>query len=272
MIERRPWWLSAVLCATGVLLALLAAGPALWLVVVALQPPGSDMFSLTSGMSLTNFEQAWREGKLAGPMLSSVLVTVMRAALNVLIAALAAYPLARMKFAGRDLIFVLLLATMMIPEQVIVVPMFATIAKMGLYDTLAAVVLPFSVTAFGIYLCRQAFLAIPEEVEEAARMDGAGSLRIWWHMILPLSMPTLATLALFSVLGAWSELLWPLVVLQSQDKYTLPVALSGLMSQFSTNVRLSYAGSVLALAPIVVLFIVAQRFLKAEIFAGSVKG
>lgn len=272
MIERRPIWLTLLLYTLGGVLAVLAIGPALWLLVVALQPPGSDMFSLTSGLSLTNFEQAWKDGKLAGPLANSVIVTVVRAALNVFVAALAAYPLARMKFAGRDIVFVLLLATMMIPEQVIVVPMFATIAKMGLYDTLAAVVLPFSVTAFGIYLCRQAFMAIPEEVEEAARMDGAGSLRIWWHMILPLSMPTLATLALFSVLGAWSELLWPLVVLQSGDKYTLPVALSGLMSQFSTNVRLSYAGSVLALVPIVVLFTVAQRFLKAELFAGSVKG
>jgi putative chitobiose transport system permease protein len=272
MIDRRPAWMTSVLWLAAAALAVLAIGPTLWLVLVALQPSGTDLRSISLRFTLSHFRAAWTDGKLGGPLLNSVVVTFWRAALNVVIAALAAYPLARMSFRGRDVIFVLLLCTMMIPEQVIVVPMFRIVAGLGLYDTLAAVVVPFAVSALGIFLCRQAFLAIPDEVEEAARMDGAGALRIWWHVMLPLSAPTLATLALFSVIGAWSELLWPLVVLQDNAKFTLPVAVNNLMGQFSTNVRLAYAGSVLALIPILFVFAVLQRFLKAELFAGSVKG
>ena len=167
--------------------------------------------------SLDNFRGAWKQG-LLGPLLNSVYVTILQTFFNVILAALCAYPLARMHFAGRDTLFVLVLMTLMVPEQIIAVPLFVTIVHLGLYDTLTAVFLPFSVTAFGIYLCRQAFAAIPMDVEEACRIDGANALRIWWHVMLPLIRPTLATLAVFSVIGAWSSLLWPLIVLQDEHK------------------------------------------------------
>lgn len=273
---RRPAWLSAILYTGAALLVLLAVAPAVWLVLIALQPAGQDLASVSGTLrgevTLDNFRGAWREGDLGGPLLNSVLVTFSRAALNVLLAALAAYPLARMSFRGRDTVFLIILCTMMIPDQVIVVPMFRVVVEMGLFDTLAAVVLPFGVSAFGIYMCRQAFLAIPPSLEEAARLDGAGALRVWWHVMLPLSAPTLATLALFSVIGAWSDLLWPLIVLQDRGNYTLPVAVNELMGMFSTNQRLAYAGSVLALVPIVAAFILSQRWLKPQMLAGSVKG
>lgn len=264
--------LTAAAYALAAVFVLIAAGPAVWLVLIALQPAGTDLTTISGGFTLANFTAAWRDGKLAGPLINSVGVTAARAFLNVLVAALAAYPLSRMTFRGRDTVFVLLLCTMMIPDQVIVVPMFTIIAKIGLYDTLAAVVLPFAVSAFGISMCRNAFAAIPWEMDEAARIDGASALRAWWSVMLPLAAPTLATLALFSVIGAWSDLLWPLVVLQDRDKFTLPVAVNNLMGQFSTNARLAYAGSVLALIPIVAVFIACQRYLRAELFAGSVKG
>lgn len=272
MIGRRPLWLTMVWYGASLCLALLAIGPAVWLLLQSLQPGGEDLRTLTWKFTLANYRSAWTDGKLLGPLLNSAFITIARAALNVALAALAAYPLARMKFKGRDAIFVLLLATMMIPEQVIVVPMFTTIVKMGLFDSLMAVILPFSVSAFGIYLCRQAFLQVPVELEEAARIDGAGSLRVWWNVMLPLSAPTLATLALFSIIGAWSELLWPLIVLQERGNFTLPVAVNNLMGQFSTNVRTAYAGAMLALLPIIAVFILIQGFLKGELFAGSVKG
>ena len=177
-----------------------------------------------------------------------------------------------MRFPGMRTHFLFVLATTMIPEQVIVVPMFKIAAGMGLFDTLAGVVLPFSVSAFGIFLCRQAFLAIPAEMEEAARIDGAGSLRIWWSVMLPLTVPTLATLALFSIIGAWSDLLWPLVILNSDDKFTLPVAINTLLGTFSTNPRVAYAASVLALVPILVFFLAMGRWLRPELLGGAVKG
>ena len=272
MLDRRPPALSVLLYALALLLVLLAIAPAVWLVRVAFQPAGADLDSFGGGVTLENFRGAWDTGGLGKPLVNSVIVTVVRTALNVLLAALAAYPLARMRFKGRDTLFVLILATMMIPEQVIVVPMFRIVVGMGLFDTLAAVVIPFSVTAFGIYLCRQAFMQIPVSLEEAARMDGASALRVWWSVMLPLSAPTLSTLALFSVISAWSELLWPLVVLQNEENFTLPVAINRLLGVFADNVRYAYAGSVLSLVPILLFFLAMNRWLKPSLFAGAVKG
>ncbi len=272
MLERRPPLLTALLWLAALALVVLAIGPALWLLLIALQPPGTDLSSVTGRPTLANFSAAVDSGTLSWPLVNSVLVTFGRAVLNVVLAALAAYPLAKMSFPGRNLIFVLMLATMMIPEQVIVVPMFISIVNMGLYDTLLAVIIPFSVSAFGIFLCRQAFTAIPDSLEEAARIDGATSLQIWWHVMLPLSAPTLATLALFSVIGAWSELLWPLIVLQQRENFTLPVAVNELIGQFASSPRTYYAASVLALIPILIGFVAMQRWLKPQMFAGAVKG
>jgi len=268
----RPPALTASIYALGALLAAIAIGPVLWLALIALQRPGKDLNSISADITLANFAAAWDKGRLAGPLVNSILTTLLRAALNVLLAALAAYPLARMSFRGRDAIFVLILATMMIPDQVILVPLFRIVAGLGMYDTLAALVVPFAVSALGIFMCRQAFLQIPASMDEAARIDGASSLAIWWHVIVPLSAPTLATLALFSVIGAWSDLLWPLVVLQNSRNYTLPVAINELTGAFNTNLRLAYAAAVLALVPIIAAFLAVQRWFRPQLFAGAVKG
>jgi putative chitobiose transport system permease protein len=268
----RPAWMTGGMYALGLALAALAVGPAAWLVLIALKPNGTELTSVRGPYTLANFIGAWQEGGLGRPMLTSILVTLVRAGLNVLLAALAAYPLSRMSFKGRDAVMLAILMTMMIPEQVIVVPMFKTVVAMGLYDTLLAVIVPFSVSAFGIFMCRQAFLAVPVQLEEAARLDGAGALRTWWHVMVPLSAPTLATLGLFSVIASWSDLLWPLIVLQSKHNFTLPVAVNELMGVFSRNMRYAYAGSVLALLPIIVAFVLSQRWFRPQIFAGAVKG
>ncbi|MEO0588574.1 MAG: carbohydrate ABC transporter permease, partial [Planctomycetota bacterium] len=256
------------------LLMLLALGPAVWLVGVALADASVPMSRLPmpSEMTGANFRGAWEEGGLFRALINSVIVTAAQAVLNVVLAGLAAYPLARMNFPGRGTIFVLILATIMVPEQVIVVPLFATVVGMGLYDTLIGVFLPFSVSAFGIFLCRQAFVSVPVELEEAARLDGANALQTWWHVMLPVIAPTLATLAVFSVIAGWSNLLWPLIVLQERENFTLPVAVNQLLGVFSTNQRYAYAGAVLAVLPVVLFFLAAQRYVKAGMLAGSVKG
>lgn len=273
-MNRRPLWLSVMFYVLAALLAVIAIGPCVWLFAVALSPTEVPINRLPRPDQLTvsNFTGVWTEAQMGRALVNSVLVTIVQAVLNVLLAALAAYPLARMRFRGRSLIFVLILSTLMIPEQVIVVPLFRTIVSMGLYDTLIAVVLPFSVTAFGIFLCRQAFMSIPMALEEAAHIDGAGPLCIWWHIMLPLARPALATLAVFSVIGAWSNLLWPLIVLQDQNNFTLPVAINQLLGVFATNVRYAYAGSVLAIIPVLVFYLLAQRWLIRGLLAGAVKG
>ncbi len=284
---RRPLPLSVAIYGAALLLAALAVGPGLWLVLGAFQPAGAaagnpldQMVDDATGaitapstwFTTANLEQAWTDAEMGRPLVNSIIVTFARAGLNVILAALAAYPLARMDFPGRRVLFLAILATTMIPEQVVVVPMFRIAAGLGLYDTLAGVVVPFSVSAFGVFMCRQAFLQVPDAVEEAAVIDGASSLRIWWSVMLPLTMPTLATLGLFSIIFAWSDLLWSLVILQSPERYTLPVAINSLLGTFATNPRVAYAASVLALVPIIVLFLSVQRFMRPQIFGGAVKG
>lgn len=286
MTNERPWWLKLIYYTGALALGLVAFGPALWLLGTAMAQADVPISRLpaTGEMTLDNFAGAWTDGGLGGirrdgqtrwwtsPLVNSLIVTVSQAVLNVFLAALAAYPLARMNFRGRGLAFILILSTIMVPEQVIVVPVFKTIVGLGLYDTLAAVVLPFSVTAFGIYLCRQAFMSIPVELEESARVDGANAFRVWWHIMLPLAKPALATLAVFSVIGAWSNLLWPLIVLQSRETHTLPVAINQLLGVFATNVRYAYAASVLAMLPVIAFYLLAQRQLARGLLAGAVKG
>lgn len=273
-MNRRPRPLTIAMYVGATALIVLAIGPVAWLTLIAFSSSANPINEIPSPdeLTLVNFTGAWNEANLLWPLVNSILVTVAQAAFNVVLAALAAYPLARMRFRGRGAIFVVILSTIMVPEQVIIVPLFRTVVSMGLYDTLIAVVLPFSVTAFGVFLCRQAFMAIPAELEEAARIDGAHAGQVWWNVMLPLAKPALATLAVFSVIGAWSNLLWPLIVLQSQENFTLPVAINQLLGVFATNVRYAYAGSVLAMLPIVVFFLVAQRFLKQGLLAGAVKG
>lgn len=302
-MNERPWPLKLMYYVLALLLVVLAVGPALWLANVALQPTSvvRDGKTVSYGLgdvthpadyTLANFRgalnlpppdpkrptptsetlaRAWDQGLLR-PLVNSVIVTVVQAAMNVVLAALCAYPLARMEFRGRGLLFVVILATLMVPEQVIVVPLFVTVVGMGMFDTLVGVVIPFGVTAFGIYLCRQAFMSIPAEMEEAARIDGAHALQIWWHVMLPLTRPTLATLGVFSVIGAWSSLLWPLIVLQDERNHTLPVAINQLLGVFGDNVRFAYAASVLALIPMVVMYAVMQKWLQRGMLAGAVKG
>ena len=278
MIERRPLWLTVWLWTAAAVLVALAVGPALWLALTAVQPAGTDLLKrgadgkLSLGFTFEHLARAWTDGKLAWPMINSVLVSLARAVLNVLVASLAAYPLARMSFAARNVVFVLILATMMVPEQVTIVPMFTTVVGLGMYDTLWALIVPLAVSAFGIFLCRQAMLSVPKELEEAARIDGASALAVWWHVMLPSIRPTLATLFAFSLIGAWSELLWPLVVLQSKSGFTLPVAVNELTGQFAASARVYYAAAVLALVPILVAFMLLQRLLKGGLLDGAVKG
>jgi putative chitobiose transport system permease protein len=278
----RPSTIRILYYLLGTLFVLLAVGPALWLANIALQPASAfhhgklisyDLSDLThpSDYTSTNFVGAWKSG-LFRPLINSIVVTAVQTVLNVLLAALCAYPLARMRFAGRKMLLTLVLMTLLVPEQIIAVPLFVTIVHLGLFDTLTAVFLPFSVTAFGIYLCQQGFAAIPADIEEACRIDGANAFGIWWHVMLPLTRPTLVTLAVFSVIGAWSNLLWPLIVLEDDQKYTLPVAINQLLSVFGDNVRLAYAASLLALLPLLLVYALAQRWLQRGMLAGAVKG
>ena len=204
---------------------------------------------------------------LANSFVYAAVITAAQLFLNIL----AAYAFARMAFAGRQVLFALLLSTMMIPPAVLLIPTFLITKELGLVDTFAGVVLPSFASAFGIFLLRQAFLNIPTELEDAARIDGCGSWRMLWQVMVPLSKPALITLGLFTFMGAWNMFEWPLVALSNQDYYPLTVGLSFFQSETGADWPRIFAASVMGAAPLIALFLVAQRYLIEGISFSGIK-
>lgn len=273
-----------------ILVALVTIGPFLWLLSTALKGGAENIFAYPPQLvpqqpTLGNFQEVWNTVPFARYVLNSVVVAVASVVLNLVFASMAAYPLARMSFRGRDTFFYLVLSTMMVPFPVIMIPLFIIVTKLhgGLMAVTPAalqspywlytwLIVPTSVSAFGIFLLRQAFLAVPKELEEAVLIDGGTPFDIWWKIMLPLSRPAIATLAIFTFVGSWGDFLWPLIVLKEPELYTLPVGVAFLAGTFSANWRLIAAGSVLAVLPIVAFFLVLQRHFIGGATSGAVKG
>ena len=192
--------------------------------------------------------------------LNSLIVTASVTALQIVISSLAAFAFARLRFRGREPLFLLYLATLMIPFQVTMIPNFILVRTLGWYDSYQALILPPAFSAFSTFLLRQYFRSIPLDMDEAARIDGASSLRIWWSIVLPLSGPVLAALAIFVSLNTWNDFLWPLIVTNSENMRTLPVGLSTFQGQFKVEWNLLMAGSVIAMLPVLLVYIVGQRW------------
>ena len=209
----------------------------------------------------TAFAEALRAAPLARYLVNSLLVSGLTTFGQVLTAALAAFVFARLHFQGRDLLFLLFLGSLMIPKHVTMLPTFVLLGKLGWLDSYAALIVPALAYPFGVFVLRQYFLTIPTELEDAARLDGSSRLGVLWHVILPLSRPALATVALFSFLWSWNSFLWPLMVLQTPERYTLPVGLSMMRSEVGTDWPVVMAAALLAALPIVLLFLALQRWL-----------
>lgn len=190
---------------------------------------------------------------------NSVAVSLLTTAVQVITSAMAAYGFSRLHFRGREALFLVYLATMMIPFQVTVVPLFIEMQKFGLVDSYTGLVLPMLVSAFGVFLLRQSMLKLPKELEEAAIVDGAGHIRIFSRIVLPLVGPSLSTLGILSFMATWNAFLWPLVIISTSEKMTLPLGLANLHGQYSTDWPLVMAGTTFAVVPIVLVYIAAQR-------------
>jgi multiple sugar transport system permease protein len=181
-------------------------------------------------------------------------------ALQLVTSSLAAYAFARLRLPGRDLLFLLYLATLIVPFEILIIPDFLIVRQLGWIDTFAALIIPRSFSAFGVFLLRQFFLTLPRELDDAALMDGASRLRIFRHVVVPLSLPALTTLAIFTFLGEWTLLLWPLVVTNSNDMMTLSVGLATFQGQYGTQWNLMMAGSAIAIVPVLVIFLFGQKY------------
>ncbi|ALE04343.1 sugar ABC transporter permease (plasmid) [Arthrobacter sp. ERGS1:01] len=203
---------------------------------------------------------------------NSLIVAVVTVLGNMLFCSMVGYALAKMDFPGKRFLFLLVMVTLMVPGVVTFVPLFVMVSKLGLVSTYAALILPFLAGPIGVFLMRQFMLGIPDSIIEAARIDGASELRIFLRVVMPLCAPPLATLGILTFLGSWNNFLWPLVAAQSEDMYTLPVALSLFSTgENATNYGLLLAGSVLVITPILLLFVALQRFFIQGIAATGIK-
>jgi len=246
--------------------ALVMVGPFLWMVATSMMDQ-ADIFRypprfLPAEFTLRNYRAIMDVLPLGRMILNSFTIALSATVGQVLSCALAAYAFARMKFRGQSAIYFVLLATMMIPPQVTMIPVFLIMRFLGWIDTLTALIVPaFFGGAFGTFLLRQFFATIPQDLEDAARIDGCGRFRIFWRIVLPLSRPALITLALFTFMAYWNDLLGPVIYLSSVEKATLTIGLANLQSGImTTRYDLLMAGSVLSVLPILVLFAMGQRW------------
>ncbi|MCG2801543.1 MAG: carbohydrate ABC transporter permease [Cellulomonas sp.] len=209
--------------------------------------------------SWSGYAELFRRTPFARVVLNSAGLAVATVVIQIATSSLAAYVFARMEFRGRQVVFTAYLVTMMIPMQVLLVPLFVQMKTWGLVDTYLGVLLPGVASVFGIFLLRQAMSTIPRELDEAATIDGAGHLRIFGLVIMPLVRPAVATFAVFSFMSSWNSFLWPLVILRSAELKTLPLALASLVGQYSTRWDVLMAGSVVSVLPMLALYVLAQR-------------
>jgi putative chitobiose transport system permease protein len=251
--------------------------PLLWLLSTSLKSPTENIFQfppqfLPSQPTFNNFIRVWQTNPFGRYLFNSTLVALLTVGLNLLFCALAAYPLARLEFRGREIIFTAIVTTIMIPFQIVMIPLYILTVQLGMKNTYLGIIFPAIASAFGIFLLRQAFQGVPKELEEAARIDGCSELGIWWHVMLPAIRPALVTLAIFVFIGAWSDFLWPLIVIDRPELYTLPLGVAMLAGTFSLDWRLIAAGSVISIAPILILFLFVQRYIVPTAAGSGVKG
>lgn len=244
--------------------ALLMVAPFLWMVSTSLKLPGA-VFTyppkwIPDPVMWSNYVKAWRAVPFNLFFLNSIFVAVCVTVGQVFTCSLAAYAFSRLEFWGRDKIFFAYLGTMMIPFPVTMIPVFILMTKLGWVDSLTALIVPGLFSAYGTFMLRQFFLSLPKDLEEAAIIDGASRWRIYWQIILPLSKPALATLATFVFMGTWNDFMWPLVIIKSVEKNTVPIGLASFQGLYTTDWTLLMAAAVIVLLPIVALYIFNQRF------------
>lgn len=269
--------LSLVTWIVLIIAAIIGLWPMYWLFVTAFTPATfaiktpPDILPIHADFS--NFQRLFSTAadywSWAG---NSLIIALTITLFHIIFDTLAGYAFAKKQFPGKNLLFWLLIGTMMIPSYVTFIPMYIVTQNVGLLDTLWAVILPGFAGVFGIFLLRQYIQTIPTELIEAARMDGCGELRIFWYVIAPLAKPAIAAQAIMTFVQHWNDFFWPLIVLQSSNNYTLPVGVAGLQGEFAKDYGIIFAGAALAAIPMVVFFMLFQRYFLSGVRIGAVKG
>ncbi len=250
--------------------------PLVWMVSASLMPAGeATAFPprfVPSRVTIGNYRALFERLNIGRAFLNSVVVALISTLCSLLFNSMAGYAFAKLRFGGRDRLFAILVGALAIPAQVAMLPLFLLLKSVGLVNTYTGVMIPLMATIYGVFLVRQFMVSIPDDLIAAARIDGASEWQIYTHVILPVARPVLATLAIFTFMSAWNDFMWPLVILTSDRKYTLPVAIANLVGEHAQDVELMMAASVLSVIPVLLIFFVLQKQYIAGLTSGSVKG
>jgi multiple sugar transport system permease protein len=262
-----PWHLFLIPVATVMLV------PLIWMVILSLETSSEaqsfPLVVLPSGLHFHNYVTTWNSAPFGSFFLNSAIYSLATVAGNLLFCSLAGYAFARLRFFGRDVLFVVLLATLMVPFQVLLIPTFLIIKHLGLVDSVGGLIMPNLCSAFGIFMLRQFFRTLPIELEEAARIDGTSRLGILFKIVLPLSLPALATLGIIQFIWSWNDFLWPLIIIDTASHAPLQLGLSTLQTEHSTHWNIVMAGTVMSQIPMLIVFLIAQRwFIRSIAFTG----
>jgi multiple sugar transport system permease protein len=274
MAELRTRTARVTLQAVMIAGAALMFFPFLWTIITSVTPGAGLSVTpalIPSDPSLDAYAKLFAERPFLQVVANSLLLAAATTVAQLFTSATAAYAFSRLPFPGRGLVFAAYLATMMIPLQVLIVPLFVEVKALGLLNTHLGALLPSFASAFGIFLLRQAVNQVPRELDEAATLDGAGHFRIFWTIVLPNIRPALATLTVFAFMGSWNSFLWPLIVLREPELQTLPIALAGLQGQYSTQWDIVMAGSVVSVIPMLALYLFAQKYVIQGVASSGIK-
>jgi len=275
VVQVRRFAAPVVVNALLAAMAAITLFPLAWMVAVSLMAPGEASTYppplVPRDATLTNYRELFAHAGMARYLVNSVVLTVGTTALSLIFNVAAGYAFAKLRFPGRAQLFRLMLGALVIPSQVAMVPLFLLLKQMGLVNTYAGVIVPAMASIFGIFLVRQYALSIPDDLLDAARIDGASELHIFRVIVVPIIKPIIVTLAVFTLLGTWNDFMWPLIVLSDQSLYTLPVALASLSREHVADNELMMAGAVVTTLPVLALFLLLQRHYVQGLMAGSVK-
>lgn len=280
--ERRAYELPLKIVGYAVLIlvAVIMVVPFVWMVTTSMRPSGTEFAYppqlLPDRIDLRNYENLFTLVPFGKYIINTVVVTGFTVFGQLLVCSMAAYGFSRLRFMGRDTIFVLYLATMMIPYQITLIPLFLIVFELGWINTYQGLIIPGISSVFGIFLLRQAFMGVPSDYQDAARIDGASEWVVYWRIFLPLNGPALATLGVFAFMGAWTDLLWPLLIARSQEMRTLELGLAYFNATTTTfrqtNWPLMMAAAVVVMLPVLIVYIFAQRYFIRGIALSGVKG
>lgn len=277
-VGHRHGLLGRIAAYFGLTLCILLIGlPVYWMITGAFKTP-QEVYAIPPTWiplepTLANFAQAWNSAPFERYYLNSLIVTLFGSGFEVFFAVTSAYAFAFLRFPGKPLVFLLLLAALMVPAQVTILPNYLTVARFGWINTYQGIIIPGASVAYGTFLLRQYYRTLPREIMDAAHVDGASHLRILWSVVAPLSKPAIVSFALLSIVAKWNEFLWPLIVTNTKDMRVLPIGIYWLMVEEGTiDWGVVMAGTLFVVLPVLIVFLYAQRYIVDGIAAGAVKG